>query len=402
MLSSQNQTSSYAKITNKSNKLTKECAIVIPKIENIEWWNLEAEYVNAIGSKIDPANIVAIFPSSQNRVICYLKNKDLPKEFVTENPFLTIQGTQLPTRCYISPSKRLFIYGVHPVIDNTDIADALRSLGIKIVSEVTDIKIKTLDPRYKHICTSKRQVYVDPEDNTLIPEKIEIVAEGESFNLYINVDENKCKLCSSTSHSTQRCKQAANFENINDSEEITKNAAPNPLPQTPASSLLDVTPLNAPTQDIIDLVDNIPDLDELETPLPLPDGKRTHSKTESSDESTDTIPIKIFVLDESIEANCEEPISAADQHEKISQIMKRNPEHYAISHDQFITFINSIKPKSNICQIAKTLSLNVEDLVYTIKKLYPDVDSNYKNKLSRIKKALTTKTPQPVSTEDST
>ena len=182
-------------------KQTKENAIVLPAIENIEIY----EYVEAVGELIKPENITHAFKISGERICIYFIKKSQVTYFVNNFPTIKIQNKIIPTRRLISPGKKLIISGVHPIISNNKLELALKERNINLLSNITDIRIYTTNPKLQHVKSARKIVYVKLEDN--IPPTLEIDAGGEMHRIFLNPEEDKCKFCDSKTHSSSRCSQ---------------------------------------------------------------------------------------------------------------------------------------------------------------------------------------------------
>lgn len=192
---------SYTEALNQIEKPTKENAIVLSIVEGLD----NFDYIEAVGERINPSNITHAFRMSHDRMCIYLKNKKLVNNFVTNFPKIHIKNKVVTTRRLINSGIKLILSGVHPAVENKLLEKYLTNLNLQPISNITDIKIYTPNPVYQHIKTSRKIVYINPTEH--IPSTIDIEADGEIYKIYISVEENKCKHCQSTSHSSQRCAQ---------------------------------------------------------------------------------------------------------------------------------------------------------------------------------------------------
>lgn len=400
-----NQILSYANAT-KTTVYTKECAIVIPALENTEWRNAENDYLEALASLIDPSNIISIFPTSNKRIVVYFKTKEIAKTFVTKYPTIQIQQINLPTRCLVSPARRLFISGVHPIIENEIIYQKLKDLNIKIMSEITNINVFTKNPLFRHILTARRQIYIDPEDTTTIPETIEIISNGESHQIYLNAEEIKCKNCGSTIHSTQRCRNIPIEHTLNADHEYTI-LTPTSNPSTSTVTMdKNFTPEEMNIED--PKIDNLPfkrshppslsNSQESEQDLPQPKTIKT-----TSDKEAITIPTTITptVTEENVTIDLTMDLKSPTVPKikkstiKILEILKipleREPNKFILNYEKFKKFIQDIEDKKKIDTILKKYEIQPEHIIEMLETLheYPSNTTQSKSFITRLKNKIT-------------
>lgn len=393
---------SYAYAT-KTTVYTKECAIVIPALENTEWRNAENDYLEALASRTDPSNIISIFPTSNKRIIVYFKNKEIAKTFVTKYPTIQIQQINLPTRCLVSPARRLFISGVHPIIENEIIYQKLKDLNIKTMSEITNINVFTKNPLFRHILTARRQIYIDPEDTTTIPESIEIICNGESHQIYLNAEEIKCKNCGSIIHSTQRCRNIPT-EHTNTDHEYTTLTSP-PIPSTSTIMDMNLTPEEVITEDA--KTDNQPskrshppslsNSQESEQDLPQPKTiKRTSNKKATTIPKTNTpvVTEENLTIDLTVDLKSPTLPKIKKTTIKILEILKtpleREPNRFILNYEKFKKFVQDIEDKKKIETILKKYDIQPEHIIEMLETLheYPSNTTQSKTFITRLKNKI--------------
>lgn len=94
---------SYANITKKSSFPTKEEAIIIDSIENVQL----KEYTVAIGNLIHPKTIKFVSRISKNRICMYLNDKDIVNKLTETKTTLLINNQELEIRPLLSKFKRI-------------------------------------------------------------------------------------------------------------------------------------------------------------------------------------------------------------------------------------------------------------------------------------------------------
>lgn len=414
MSSTQNNNPSYSNALQSTTNITKECAIVLPLIENFEWREVEYDYIVAIAKLTDAQNIISVFPTSMKRIIVYFQTKEQSIEFVKKHPTITIRNLIIPVRCLITPAKRLIISGVHPFIQNNTIAEKLKSYNIKLMSEVTSIKVNLPVSNLRHILTARRQVFFDPECSHLIPDTLDLIADGEQYILYLFVDDNKCKTCNSNTHSTQRCRQSnqsmPQMQPINQTSVVQKNIPPSQTINPPETAGITL-PVNERELSLIDF--NLSEDTSKNTQVSIINpvvtkenmtnekgkgknkstsskaDKRTYSQGSSSDELNQTSK-KLTVQQEinTIENSIAKTLKW-EQQEYIKDLMMKLPDSYSISYNTLTKYLETLTSKTDPIAVSKEMDLNNENIIDTLRKIQPELNKTLKPHITRIITKLT-------------
>ena len=86
-------------------------------------------------------------------------------------------------------------------------------MKIKHLSPVTTLKASIAKDDYKHILSSRRQVYINPDDMHKLPEIIKIIYEEIAYFVYPSTDAFKCFVCKMEGHLAKHC-TAVSTENL--------------------------------------------------------------------------------------------------------------------------------------------------------------------------------------------
>ena len=68
---------------------------------------------------------------------------------------------------------------MHPVIENSTILNLLKQHNIKVLANLTDIRVSTNNTLYQHIKTARKITYISPDNDIEIPAFLDIEADGE-------------------------------------------------------------------------------------------------------------------------------------------------------------------------------------------------------------------------------
>lgn len=188
------------------------------------------DYIYGIGTLIGPSNIIFSSRISNNRICMYLKTSKLADEVTHSHPTVNINNTYVRIRKLINPSKRLLISNISPHIPHAILEQALINIHLKTTSPVSFLRAGLNDEEYKHILSFRRQVFVISEneiDTPEPPDTLLIDYEGESYRIFLSLEEHWCSICKSPDHSTNSCSQKRNnIPTTSQSEDITSISLP--------------------------------------------------------------------------------------------------------------------------------------------------------------------------------
>ncbi|KAJ8677468.1 hypothetical protein QAD02_013255 [Eretmocerus hayati] len=203
--------STYANVAMLSSLPEREEAIVIDSIEGLT----NDDYIDGLEKMIDVKDIRAISKISGARVCVYLSNEDLVSQL--KNKVIEVKEYSLRIKPLINNNRRVVISNIHPDIPHESINEAMRKVGINIVSNVSYIRAGLTKTGRAHILSFRRQFYVKEEDECRVPESIQ-VSFGNSHNwCYLSTESMICFICKQNGHIAKSCPNA----NVNTDETIT-------------------------------------------------------------------------------------------------------------------------------------------------------------------------------------
>lgn len=210
---------------------TKQQAIVFNSLTNIKM----EEYLFAIGSKIQPQNIIFSSRVSNNRIVVYFSRKEIVDDFFNQHGgMIKINDEYIQTRKLITPSERLLMSNVSPTIPHNVLEKELQNLNIKLSSTISFLRIGSSNPEYRHILSFRRQVFISPPEDPL-PDSILITHENINYRIFLSID-NLCFHCKQHGHLSNNCTQSKSnsTNNINNNSSnfppITVNQSDNSQP----------------------------------------------------------------------------------------------------------------------------------------------------------------------------
>lgn len=179
----------------------KDQAILFTSIDGITI----KDYIVGLGSLIGPQNLRYASRISNNRVCCYLSSKDCVDKFMTEHAGISVGDIFIAARRLITPASRIVLSNLPPIIPDEIIESALKSVGLKVVSPISDIGVGIGMPQYNHVGSFRRQVYIVPDENQVLPPSLIINFEGDGYRMYLSNDELRCFLCKTVGHISKQC-----------------------------------------------------------------------------------------------------------------------------------------------------------------------------------------------------
>ncbi|CAH2002191.1 unnamed protein product [Acanthoscelides obtectus] len=88
----------------------------------------------------------------------YLSNTDSVDKIITEHKSIKIQDHDIEIRRLVTPAQRLVISNVCPSVPNNIIESSLTTMGLKLLSRMTYLRVGMPENEYNHILRFRRQV----------------------------------------------------------------------------------------------------------------------------------------------------------------------------------------------------------------------------------------------------
>lgn len=193
---------SYARILQQEHFPTKEQAIILDAISGFTIH----DYTLAVAKLIEPKDIRYVSRISHSRICLYLSSKEVADKLTDNKTTVNIGTNSLEIRPLISKAKRIIVSNVCPIIPHSHIEDELTKFNIKPVSTITSIRAGINDPGFSHILSFRRQMYIQPEDVSKLPESLKITYDNTTYWIYFSTEKITCFLCKEEGHLARHCK----------------------------------------------------------------------------------------------------------------------------------------------------------------------------------------------------
>ncbi|CAH2018881.1 unnamed protein product [Acanthoscelides obtectus] len=162
------------------------------------------DYIIAIGSIVGPKNILFASRIANGRMCMYLSNTDSVDKIITEHKSIKVQDHDIEIRRLVTPAQRLVISNVCPSVPNNIIESSLTTMGLKLLSRITYLRVGMPENEYNHILSFRRQVYIAPPVSEII-DSTTITFEETTYMIFFSVDGPSCTLCKQTGHTLEKC-----------------------------------------------------------------------------------------------------------------------------------------------------------------------------------------------------
>lgn len=361
------QQSTYVNILNRQPVTSfpkKDQAIIIPAVDNLKI----QDYVKAVGTIVQPKNVLFSSRISNNRMCIYLASKETVDIFMKNNKNIKINDNILEPRRLITPAIRIVLSNVCPTIPHSTLESHLIREGLKLVSPMSFLKMGISEPEYSHVYSFRRQIYIaSTAEDQQIPESLLINYDETTYRIFLSNDSMKCFICKHDNHLANNCpnNQQHNIpegtSNSNDNIETKKTTSDllTPIVQQNTSNYNETFPE----------LQTIPQNDTFLTPpSPTLSTKKKRKISNSSEKITQT---------------------SESQIESVRPIFQQNLGIFPLNYDQFNDFLENAIGSTDPLSIARQYTNNINELINMIDSIYPHFSHKaMKSRCTRLKKKL--------------
>lgn len=377
-------------LKNQNNFPKKNQGIIINAVEGLQM----KDYVLAVGAVIGPENITHCARLSNNRINFYLKNKNIAENFVKNNKILNINNTHVTVRHLVNPNKRLIFNNVDPTIPHEVIENKLREIGLKLTSEMNSLRAGIHEAGYQHILSNRRQIFVEDEENTIIPESFKIDYEETSYRIYISDDSEYCVFCKKHGHKEEKCHNKKRAENNQETHQPEDKQTEPHEEQTPQKKLENDIELKETVQNKENNTSNQTQDNELPvytkrpaSPLTTPPEEREEEVKEpnldNSTENVESTASKNKIVKKHKRSTS--PGTPIEEWLKPARHLFKKP-HFILTYEQFYNLTDNIYNHPNPLVVAQEYTENMKGLLQVMQELY-DFTKNRSARM-RLKQAI--------------
>lgn len=380
---------SYAAVAGKDSIPSKEQGIILEKIDGT---NIET-YIRAIGTLVQPKNIISASIISNRRVCIFLSNRTITDNLLENHPNVVIKEVPVIIRPYAARDKKVIISNVPPYISNSVIEEYLESINVSRASSVVALKASIRDAEYNHVICHRRQVYITNDDVNKIPNAIKLKIGNTLNTIFFTTEIIKCFKCGAIGHIARNCEPTTNEHHI-PSNNHTEEPRHTPASTAPPLELRTVQTLKRTKSQAGSSVESLPNeetnnlvkhaannlIKKSSSKQAQKKGKTTHSEAtelESIDLTDDPEP----------EKNTAEAKDLTEELEPIKNILKE--EGSFLNYSQFKALLENTRgSKGPISEIINIFTEDHDGLIEFINNLYDKVDKTTKNRFTRLIKKI--------------
>ncbi|KAI5705119.1 hypothetical protein M8J75_012132 [Diaphorina citri] len=394
------------------------------KIPNIQ-------LIKAVGEKVGPKNVISASRISNGRFCMFLKSEGIAKSFVYFNPQLKINNQNVNVRLYANSAEKLIISNVSTPIPNSILETVLRShMDIEIMSPIHHMNYGIIDKDYSHLTNFRRYVFIKYDaEVTTIPESLVFDYDKLSYQIYLTIESNKCRLCPDEIHSAKKCpkvqkqniserlpkpleptdQQSNNSDDANtlkpvptDQIQIQVHAENQPMVETVQESITENITEEQPelSSKRKQSEDNTPVESEVEFEVIAKKSKgkkktKKNTEQESSNSQRSALTLKDFMVDKGpanrTPLKYQEYKDIMDPLKSIFEdLNKQSSEKLSINSGDVINLLEDCKHSRNKLKIVEAFNVNKEKLQYILNELlnFNMIPKNLKNRVKTIQNIL--------------
>jgi len=187
----------------------------------------------------DAKNIIAASKISQDRILVFLKSKELVDTFMKQGATIEIENNHIKGRRLLNPAKKVVFSNVSATIPNSVLHTYISNqLNFKLASPITVLRAEPNDEEFAHIISCRRQVYITNFEEVYENSSFTLTYNSHEHHIFINFDEPTCFLCHSTSHKAANCQ-------INGSSLSSSNDVRDKVESTPFQERIELAHIKA-------------------------------------------------------------------------------------------------------------------------------------------------------------
>lgn len=367
----------YATVTNSDMFPSKQQAIIIEAQEGLSI----KDYVSKISTLVSANDIRFVSKISNNRICVFFSSVKIAEQFTDSHKVISINDCVLGVRPLISKNKRIIISNVCPTIPHQVIEEELAKRNIQVTTKISFIKAGISEPGFSHIMSFRRQVYIEQDDISKLPESIVIYYDNTSYRIYFSSESISCFICKQVGHIAHQCPSKPQING--ETKEI--ELAPNSEINKSEESILSNNQINE--SDKIQIPSQLPGEEYLTSQLsetlkrddnnfpPLNKRKlatHTHSQSESLNCKSSIKSVEIQKQPKKKKKNktdnssSQETTSTPSVEELIAltkEVITSKQDKYPLTYEQFKLFLENSFGASDPVLIAKAYSQDIQSII---------------------------------------
>lgn len=378
----------------------KDQAIVLNVIEALRL----PDYVIAVGSITGPKNVLYASRIANNRVCIFLSSCALADQFVKDHPTLDINEYAVSVRKLITPAKRIILSNICPSVPDEFLEDVIRNIGLQALSQVSSLKVGMPGDEYAHLLSFRRQIYVKPDDDIILPSSIVVKHDNVNYRIYLTYDELICFSCRQKGHIASSC------TSNNEGNSRTSDAPNTTTEQGSANMIIQKEPVIPTTAENNQESGGSLPASPMEVNIQNTN-KRSLSTESSLVEQTEITQTESIQTTETANEGFLTPSAVKPTSKKYKRVKTstsiENPEpinnllspakkyieeqskQFPLNYDQLVLFMENVQGSRDPLSVARKFTKDVPLLVDMLFQIYPQVkERSIKTRITRIRSKI--------------
>lgn len=245
-----NNTNNVNNVNNNFVFPTQEQGLIAKLIDGVD----NCEIIYKIGYIAGPQNVT--FASKvNNKIYMFFTNKMCVDHVIKNRHNLKIDNHKIEVRPLISPTIRIIISNVNPIVPHSVVEKVLIDHKINLASPIHLLRAGFKNPDFTHVFGIRRQVFIYPDEEKPFPESILFEFANMKFRIFLTQDNISCSICKQEGHFASRCPFTG--EPVT-SENLTEPPPPNPTENPTNLPKIQENPMNPPENQLNKLTESQP------------------------------------------------------------------------------------------------------------------------------------------------
>lgn len=167
------------------------------------------------------------FASKANdKIFIFFSDKEDVNQVMKNRQALKIGNKEIKVERMITPTVRIILSNVCPILSHNIIGNVLSENNIKMASPVMLLRNGFKNKDFEHVYGARRHVYIYPDENNPLPESINFLHDKVNYRIFLMQDNMRCHVCKQEGHFANKCPflgepvENVQPENISENENV--------------------------------------------------------------------------------------------------------------------------------------------------------------------------------------
>lgn len=182
----------------KNRYLSNNCGITLDPVHGAK----QIDYLDAIDKIVSAEFIVSIGKNTDGRYVVFFTSQNYADSIIENG--IEILGTYVAALPVTIRPIRVLVSCISPNIPDIEIINFLKTYG-KVTSGLRPVPINANEnAKYRHILSTRREVYIQLNANTVLPPRVKIIYEDVTSYFTLDTEVN-CYKCKKSGHIASNC-----------------------------------------------------------------------------------------------------------------------------------------------------------------------------------------------------